>query len=69
MNKVNVLLISILRFRENAFQNSEKSGRFYTARCVFVRTNFSSCIYKDDLAFFCKKEKKLRNLFFCFGEN
>lgn len=34
-----------------------------TARCVFIRTNFSSCTRKDDLAFFQKGEK-LRNLFF-----
>ena len=37
---------------------------FYLARCVFVPTNFSSFASKDSLAFFAKREKKLRNLFF-----
>jgi hypothetical protein len=68
-NGIKVLVINILCFGEKAFQSSEKVGDFTEARCVFVRTNFSSCTSKDDLAFFCKKEKKRRNLFFCFGGN
>ena len=37
------------------------------ARCVFVYTNFSSLISKDDLAFFAKREKKTAELVFLFS--
>lgn len=38
----------------NRFSELRKINGFFEARCVFVRTNFSSCAYKDDLAFLQK---------------
>lgn len=40
-----------------------KSKQYKFARCVFVYTNFSSLISKTILPF-CKRVKKLRDLFF-----
>ncbi|MDV3622544.1 hypothetical protein CMU83_15980 [Elizabethkingia anophelis] len=63
-----MLVINILCFGEKAFQSSEKVGDFTEARCVFVRTNFSSFIYKDPLAFFAKRGKNFGTQFL-FWEN
>ncbi|KGT08736.1 hypothetical protein NV63_13285 [Elizabethkingia anophelis] len=59
-----MLIISFL-----LFQSSENLGFFFSARCVFVRTNFSSFSYKDSLAFFAKRGKNFGTQFFLFWEN
>ncbi|KFF73635.1 hypothetical protein HX13_19660 [Chryseobacterium sp. P1-3] len=64
MNKVNVLLISVLRFRENAFQNSEKSGRFYTQDVSLYVQTFQVVPTKTLLPFFAKRRKNCGTCFF-----
>ena len=47
-----------------SFSELLKIITFSLARCVFVPTNFSSFASKDSLAFFAKRDEKLRNLLF-----
>lgn len=68
MNKVNVLLISVLRFRENAFQNSEKSGRFYTQDVSLYIQTFQVVSPKTILPFFAKRRKNGGTCFFVSGK-
>lgn len=68
MNKVNVLLISVLRFRENAFQNSEKSGRFYTRKmCLCIYKLFKLYLQRRSCLFLQKGEKTAELVFLFWG--